>query len=719
MSRSTALSYLPAEAVRRLSPDEWRCLRSDEVPEGAAVVGGYGLRFSTPHVDGYHFAPDVNLGPSAGDGVDVSFNHHVPIRADDLPDKVSRELADHVFMPARATRDELGVWVEAVLREADEYEAFVAELVGMGKLGWSPGSASHTARVRNIIDDEEVDLWWAEALPGAIVRFPVVEWALTPTPADPRARAVPLRSIDVDADGSISDEQPDQQNTATAMDNDKDREQQQEAIRKAVAEALAAERAAEEERRKAEELEAMKAELEALRSQVKKQSETRSDTSYDGVAPAVVDGSQIKYDNYSIGELALGISICGTAARSNITHGGRFAEPFSPPAYAALARRIEESKESRESQNYTIARTAMRTAFAQQGRSLKDAIRANEAHYSSQANAIDEWVGVAYSGDLWDLVRLRANVVGLIPNYETPPGVESVTLPVLDGDVTWYLVGEATDMGSNPGGRITEKATASKLNSGSASVTLSKLGARAYWTGEVTESAVLPFVSVLRDNFAESGADSLESAIIDGDTSTTTNTNVNYAATAPGGTEYWLAWNGFRHLGLKTNTANSRDAGALTAEDFLETVKLMGTAGIDGLDKMRVFFISDVRTMYKAMELSEVKTRDVFVSPTIENGALTGIWGYRYFTSANFHRPSANRLANTSGLIDGSTAANNTTGSLVSVRSDHWRFYWRRRMTMETTRVPAADATELVALIRAGLINRDTDAAAISYNITV
>jgi len=40
-------------------------------------------------------------------------------------------------------------------------------------------------------------------------------------------------------------------------------------------------------------------------------------------------------------------------------------------------------------------------------------------------------------------------------------------------------------------------------------------------------------------------------------------------------------------------------------------------------------------------------------------------------------------------------------------------------MTLETTRVPAADSTEIVALMRYGLINRDNEATAISYNVTV
>jgi hypothetical protein len=40
-------------------------------------------------------------------------------------------------------------------------------------------------------------------------------------------------------------------------------------------------------------------------------------------------------------------------------------------------------------------------------------------------------------------------------------------------------------------------------------------------------------------------------------------------------------------------------------------------------------------------------------------------------------------------------------------------------MTLETTRIARADTTEIVALMRFGLIYRDSDASAISYNITL
>ena len=69
--------------------------------------------------------------------------------------------------------------------------------------------------------------------------------------------------------------------------------------------------------------------------------------------------------------------------------------------------------------------------------------------------------------------------------------------------------------------------------------------------------------------------------------------------------------------------------------------------------------------------------------------------------------------------VDAATPNNGPSGSILAVPWDQSRFGYKRRMTIETTRIPAADSTEIVALMRFGLINRDTEAAAISYNLTV
>jgi hypothetical protein len=55
----------------------------------------------------------------------------------------------------------------------------------------------------------------------------------------------------------------------------------------------------------------------------------------------------------------------------------------------------------------------------------------------------------------------------------------------------------------------------------------------------------------------------------------------------------------------------------------------------------------------------------------------------------------------------------------VAVRFDQWKQAFKRRMTMETTRIANADSWEIVALARWGLAYRDSEASAITYNVGV
>jgi hypothetical protein len=83
------------------------------------------------------------------------------------------------------------------------------------------------------------------------------------------------------------------------------------------------------------------------------------------------------------------------------------------------------------------------------------------------------------------------------------------------------------------------------------------------------------------------------------------------------------------------------------------------------------------------------------------------------------HRISAKRMANNAGKIDLDTDANNTLGAVLCVRWDQWKQAYKRRMTIEVTRRPESDSWDIVALCRLGLVNRDTEASAITYNVGV
>lgn len=81
--------------------------------------------------------------------------------------------------------DEVGLWAEAELAGRDAYERKLVEWAKAGKLSWSTGSADHLRERRPGPAGKAVE----------ITSWPIVEVSLTLTPAEPRARVLPLKAL--------------------------------------------------------------------------------------------------------------------------------------------------------------------------------------------------------------------------------------------------------------------------------------------------------------------------------------------------------------------------------------------------------------------------------------------------------------------------------------------------------------------------------------------
>lgn len=635
-------------------------------------IGGYGVVFGGHDLDGEEFTPDTDYQLGLVPAKPVFYDH------------AQRDVKHPLGVVDNTKADEDGIWIEAELDRSRKYVDHVMALVHAGRLGWSSGSIAHLAQREG----------------GVIKAWPIVEFSLTPTPAEPRTLGVnelksliellpELNHITIPTDEIVP---PVGQGANNAMAEEIKTTVEPVQAPPANTDVLDA-------------IKAIGAAVAGLNDKVEamKAADTKAINDPGYAAPAViVDTDHWKYDNTDTHDLAVMIGVLDSADRS------RTGRKATTSAYKALAMRLDGDEAQRSD------------ALKRAGYAMKSAgIKANEIAQSTLASYGDEWAGVAYSGALWEKVRQATFVLNLLPQFEFPAGAESLIIPLEGTDPTWYKVAQAASLSSNPGGIPTNTVTASTLGTANQTMTLSKMGARVLWTGEMEEDAVLPYVAQLRQQLAVSAAEYLEHAIIDGDTETANATNINAIDTQPTGTEAYLLWNGFRKVPLVTLTANSRDGGALDISDFLETVKLMGSGGLSGADMNRVSFIIDRHTHWKALELPEVKTRDVFGGATLEGGRLASVWGYPVYVSAQIARGGSGK-SNTAGKVDADTAGNNTKGQILAVRPDRWRFGWRRRMTIETTRIPAADSTEIVALMRAGLIySAADDAAAVTYNLTV
>ncbi len=584
-------------------------------------------------------------------------------------------------------KDAKGHWYRVILDKANEYAKRVWEAARKGLARASSGALAHLVRKAQ---DGELLNW-------ALAELSVFDTDKNRQPANTYAVAVPAAKLNYRAAGldlpELTDGLPDDMAATKKQERNMEPNEIQDLISAELAKADAA---------RAKKAEAEKAESERIDAAVKAEkakweAEAAANNRLPQAAPYATKFADTNvYDGLSAGDLAVMMETIKSAGKQ-----------VSQSARKALAIKLTEDK----SEVGDVGVKAMKAAGI--------AVKANELDYSTLSSYGDEWVGVAYSTALWESIRIGTSILAKLPQIEVPAGMESIYLPLESTDPTWYKVAEATSSATGYAGP-TPTVTASKLGTDRVQMTLAKLGARVVWTGELDESSLIPFASQLRAQLGVSGAEYLESALIDGDTETGASTNINDIDGTAAATDWFMVWNGFRKSPLVTTTTNSRSAGgSLDVTDYLETVKLMGTAGKNGLDRSKVGFIIDPATYYKTLQLSEVLTRDVFVSPTLEGGAMTGLWGYPIHVSGQICKNGgAGGLSENTGKCD-ETAADNTYGQILAVRWDQWKFGWRRKMTMETTRWAASDTNEIVAMIRCGLIQRDTEASAITYYVGV
>ena len=343
--------------------------------------------------------------------------------------------------------------------------------------------------------------------------------------------------------------------------------------------------------------------------------------------------------------------------------------------------------------------------------------KSDEVMHSDLSSYGSNWVGSLYSKGIWDAIRAECWVLAKLQPYadQVPDGYSVDYVPLESIDPTWYKVAESSDHTS---GRPDVTVTSSQVTTAlSTAVTLVKMGCRVTFSGELIEDSLVPLAPQIARQMKQSGLEAFEHALIDGDTTTTSSTNINSIGGAASSTAVYILIDGFRHYGLATST-QYRAGGALEDTDFLETARLLGTAGISA-DVNKVTFISDMPTYWKALQLANVKTKDVFSQATIEGGVLNRVWGFEYKPSAFMHKMSTARKANTAGKVDQTVTTNNTTGSILAVRWDQWRLKWKRQMTIETDRWIESDTNQIVAMARWGLGVRDTtNAAAITYGVT-
>lgn len=142
---------------------------------GEGKVAGYLARFGTPKdvdLEGDFFDKETDFGVSQAADLPVYYQHGFD------PQIKNRRIGRGVIK-----YDDVGLWLEAQLELRDEYEKMLYGLAEAGKLGWSSGAAGHLVEREKVGKSYYIKSW------------PIAEASLTPTPAEPRNSAMPVKSF--------------------------------------------------------------------------------------------------------------------------------------------------------------------------------------------------------------------------------------------------------------------------------------------------------------------------------------------------------------------------------------------------------------------------------------------------------------------------------------------------------------------------------------------
>ena len=153
------------------------------------IVRGYLVRFGGADLEGDYFTKDTDFGRPFTTGVREPMNlyyHHGQDRT------IGKSQIGFGFI----TKDDKGLWYEAQVQMADEYQKMIADLAKSGKLGYSSGATGHMVERKKMSDGRY-----------EITRWPIGEASLTPTPAEPMNMVKSLKDMYGDMEGYAMEEQ--------------------------------------------------------------------------------------------------------------------------------------------------------------------------------------------------------------------------------------------------------------------------------------------------------------------------------------------------------------------------------------------------------------------------------------------------------------------------------------------------------------------------------
>jgi HK97 family phage major capsid protein len=336
-------------------------------------------------------------------------------------------------------------------------------------------------------------------------------------------------------------------------------------------------------------------------------------------------------------------------------------------------------------------------------------MKADELSYSTQVGFGDEWVPDLWSAQIWNKARLDNVILPLFRTIEMPSN--PFELPIEGTDPSVYFVPETTDEAQQTIAGSGNPMPDSKIGSGKVQLAAKKLALRVGFSAELVEDAIIPVLTIYREQAMRAIADSIDYVLLNGDTETAATGNINSDNGAPAATARYLAFNGLRKLGLVTNTANRVD-GSNAAIDLAKMRSTRFT--MDTRYSARpsdLAWIVDGGTYAKLLSASEFLTMDK-AGPlaTAQTGQIGFADGAPVLVSSEMP------LTEADGKVGTGT---NNRGTAVCVYRPGWFVGYRRRIAVSVDYLPYHDSYQLTATVRLAFANFDNDVAATLFNLAV
>jgi len=342
--------------------------------------------------------------------------------------------------------------------------------------------------------------------------------------------------------------------------------------------------------------------------------------------------------------------------------------------------------------------------------------RADDFMASDISGKGSDWVGTFYGSEVWQKARTAPIMDMLIKKgmmvVEVPEGASNATIPLEGADSTVYTTAQANDKDTT--GRPEVVTNLNYVGTSNVTLTPGELTTAVAYTDILDEDAMLTggLVGQLNFQINELMSRQPEHVFLNGDMTATVNTNINLIDGTPAtgmNKPAYMVSDGALKLALVTNTAMSRDGGALSDDDYALTIALFDQDQLSNPDGMA--FVVDSFTYETTRRLVALKTRDVAgVDATLFTGKVPPLYGVDVLRSGQMAK------ANSAGKIP---VAGGTLGRILAVYAPYWAMAWKRRMTIENDRFALSKTNVIIASMRLAFRYRGTTASAVTYNITL